>query len=64
MKKEPVAPDFKASGWTRGLFGTHSLRRTKATLIYRQRRLWRTRAALPLTGYTPDDIANIVRDQE
>ena len=26
----------RASGWTRNLFGTHSLRRTKATLIYRR----------------------------
>ena len=64
MKKEPVALDFKASGWIRGLFGTHSLRRTKAILIHRPRGCGGLCAALPLSGYTPDDIANIVRDQE
>jgi integrase len=36
--------------WTQGLFGTHSLRRTKATLIYR--RTGNLRAVQLLLGHT------------
>ena len=39
-----------ASGWTPRLFGTHSLRRTKATLIYR--RTGNLRAVQLLLGHT------------
>ena len=39
-----------ASGWTRSSFGTHSLRRTKATLIYR--RTGNLRAVQLLLGHT------------
>jgi integrase len=38
------------SGWIRGLYGTHSLRRTKATLIYR--RTGDLRAVEFLLGHT------------
>ena len=48
-----------ASGWTHALFGTHSLRRTKATLIYRRTAKTKIESTVRYLGIEVDDALSI-----